>query len=148
VKVESKSGFAHSEFHVTDDLTVTTGVRYTNDFKRYDYRRSTAPGYPPSIIDQSLTPLNGAGGIFSGSRWDYRATAGYRISPDQNVYVQFATGFKGGGVNPRPYYLEQVRQFRPETVDSYEAGWKSELFGHHARLNADVFYNKYKDMQL
>jgi len=148
VRVESKSGFAHGEFHATDDLTFTTGVRYTNDFKRYDYRRSTAPGYPPSNIDQSLTPLDGAGGTFSGSRWDYRATAGYRLSADQNVYVQFATGFKGGGVNPRPYYLEQVREFRPETVDSYEAGWKSELFGHRARLNADIFYNKYKDMQL
>jgi iron complex outermembrane receptor protein len=148
VHVESKSGFAHAEFHATDALTFTGGIRYTDDYKRYDYTRTTAPGYPPSIIDQSITPLNGATGTFSGSRLDYRATADYRFTPDQSVYFQYATGFKGGGVNPRPYYLLQVQQFEPESVDSYEIGWKSELFDRRARVNADVFYNKYDNMQL
>jgi iron complex outermembrane recepter protein len=148
VHVESKSGFAHTEFHATDVLTFTAGIRYTNDYKRYDYTRDTAPGYPPSIIDQSITPLNGATGTFRGGRVDYRATADYRLAGNASVYFEYATGFKGGGVNPRPYYLEQVQPFRPETVDSYELGWKSELLDHRIRLNADVFYNKYNDMQL
>ncbi len=93
-------------------------------------------------------PLNGSTGIFRGSRWDYRFTASYALTPDVNVYGQVSTGFKGGGINPRPFYLEQVRPFKPETVDSYEAGLKTDLFNHHARLNVAAFYNKYKDMQL
>ncbi len=148
VKVESKSAFAHVELHPTDRLTVTGGVRYTDDYKSYGFSRTFAPGYPPSFIDLSIAATDGAVGVFRGSRWDYRATAAYQVTSDVNVYAQFATGFKGGGVDPRPYYLLQVQPFGPETVNSYELGLKSELFDHHMRLNLAAFYNKYKGIQL
>ena len=148
VTVESKSAFAHAEFHATDALTFTGGLRYTDDFKRYTFGRATAPGYPPSPIDLSIIPTNGLSGDFSGSRWDYRVTAAYQFTPDLNIYAQYATGFKGGGVNPRPYYPQQVRPFNPETVKSYEVGVKSDLLDNHVRVNVAAFYNKYNDMQL
>jgi iron complex outermembrane receptor protein len=148
VHVKSKSGFLHTELHATDKLTFTAGTRYTDDSKRYDYSRTIAPGYAPSIIDESVLPLNGASGAFQGSRWDYRFTASYQLTQDMNVYGQVSTGFKGGGVNPRPFYIEQVRSFKPETVDSYEVGLKTDLLDRHARVNLAAFYNKYKDMQL
>ena len=148
VKVESKSGFAHLELHPIDRLTITGGVRYTEDFKSYGFSRTFAPGYTPSFIDQSIAVTNGAIGVFSGSRWDWRATAAYQLTSDVNAYAQFSTGFKGGGVDPRPYYLLQVQPFKPESVDSYELGLKSELLDHHVRLNLAAFYNKYRDMQL
>jgi iron complex outermembrane receptor protein len=148
VHVKAKSGFVHTELHATDELTFTAGTRYTDDYKRFDYSRTTASGYTPSVIDQSITRLNGASGTFQGSRWDYRFTASYELTRDVNAYGQLSTGFKGGGVNPRPYYLEQVRSFKPETVDSYEVGVKTDLFDRHVRVNVAAFYNKYKDMQL
>ena len=148
VDVTSKSAFAHVELHATDKLTFTGGVRYTDDYKRYGFSRTFAPGYTPGLIDTSIAVTNGAAGVFSGSRWDYRATAAYKVSADVNVYAQFSTGFKGGGVNPRPYYILQVQPFRPETVDAFEVGFKSELFDRKLRFNAAAFYNKYKDMQL
>ena len=148
VKVESKSAFAHLELHPTDKLTLTGGVRYTEDYKRYGFSRTFAPGYTPSFIDLSISATDGASGVFQGNRWDWRATAAYQFTPDINAYAQFATGFKGGGVNPRPYYLLQVQPFQPETVDSYEIGVKSQLFDHRMRLNLAAFYNKYKGMQL
>ncbi len=85
---------------------------------------------------------------FTSRRFDYRATADYGFTRDLHGYFEFATGFKGGGVNPRPYYVEQIRTFAPESVNSYEIGLKSDLLDHHVRLNGDVFYNNYKDMQL
>ena len=148
VKVENKSVFGHVELHATEQLIFTAGMRYTKDFKRYGFSRTFAPGYTPSFIDLSIGVTDGAVGVFSGNRNDYRATASYQFTPTVNGYAQFATGFKGGGVNPRPYYVEQVQPFKPETVDSYEAGVKSDLFGRRVRLNVAAFYNKYKDMQL
>ena len=45
VKIESKSGFAHVEVRPLDRLTMTGGVRFTDDYKRYDFvelcRRAT-----------------------------------------------------------------------------------------------------------
>jgi iron complex outermembrane receptor protein len=62
------------------------------------------------------------------------------------TYAQYSTGFKGGGVNPRPFVAEQEVPFKPETVRAAELGAKSDLFGHHLRVNVAAFYNKYQDI--
>jgi iron complex outermembrane receptor protein len=64
------------------------------------------------------------------------------------TYATFSTGFKGGGVNPRPFVPTQVVPFGPESIDAYEVGAKSELFDRSLRLNVAAFYNDYKDIQL
>lgn len=148
VKIESKSGFAHVEVRPVELLTVTGGIRYTDDYKRFDFVRALPPGYPGGIVDASLVATNGGGGTFQGSRWDYRAAIAYQATPDINMYAQFATGFKGGGINPRPYYQLQIQSFSPETVTSYEVGLKSQWFDRRVRLNVAAFHNKYNDMQL
>jgi iron complex outermembrane receptor protein len=148
VHSESKSGFLHTEFHVTNALTLTAGVRYTKDYKSYGFTRYFPPGYSPSPIDLSIASTNGDLGVFSGSRTDYRGTIAYQIVPQVNVYAEVATGFKGGGINGRPYYDTQVLPVAPETVKSYEVGVKSDLFDRHVRLNVAAFYNNYNAMQL
>jgi iron complex outermembrane receptor protein len=51
-------------------------------------------------------------------------------------------------VNPRPFYPAQILPFNPETLTTYEAGVKSDLFEHRLRLNSAVFFNDYKDVIL
>ena len=156
VHVNSKAGFSHLELHATDDLTLTGGVRYTTDYKRYVYTRTAPAGFTAAEspaaaavgIEDSITALNVAAAPFTSSRFDYSATADYRLTQDVHAYFEYATGFKGGGVNPRPFYVQQIQTFGPETVDSYELGFKSDLLDHHARVNASLFYEKYNDMQL
>ena len=144
------------EYHPLNVLTLAGGIRYSSDYKRYTYTRSAPPGFenaesPAAAavgIETSITDLNVAAPPFTSHRFDYRATADYELADNLHTYFEFATGYKGGGVNPRPYYLEQIQSFRPETVDAYEFGEKMDLLGHHLRLNADVYYNKVHDMQL
>jgi iron complex outermembrane recepter protein len=62
--------------------------------------------------------------------------------------AQFSTGFKGGGVNPRPFFVQQALSFDPETLDSYELGFKSDLFDRRVRFNIATFFSKYKGIQL
>ena len=62
------------------------------------------------------------------------------------TYAQFSTGYKGGGINPRPYVAEQALPFAPETLNAYELGFKSDAFDRKLRLNGAVFLNKYRDM--
>ena len=139
VHVESKSGFAHLDFSLTDELTLTAGMRYSADYKGFEYGRSRA--YPGDFLDASVLATNGLHSSFSGSRVDYRATASYQFTPEINGYFQFATGYEGGGVNPTPYDLAQVINgaVKPETVDSYEVGVKSEWFERHLRLNLAAY---------
>jgi len=71
----------------------------------------------------------------------------YRFSDALMVYASAATGFKGGGVNPRPFVADQALPFNPETLTTYEGGFKADLLDRRWRLNGAVFYNEYSDVQ-
>ena len=140
---DSVSGFAHVEYRPIDNLTLSGGVRYTDESKDYTFGRISLLTDP-----FPLGAVNGQTFSYSGSKWDYRISADYRWSNAVMTYVSFATGFKGGGVNPRPYFVEQVVPFEPETLKAYEVGTKLDLFGRRMRLNLAAFINRYDDIQL
>jgi iron complex outermembrane receptor protein len=95
-----------------------------------------------------LSGLFGVPGEFEGDRWDYRLVADYRFSDSFLAYASLSTGFKGGGVNPRPFVADQALSFNPETLTTYEVGFKSDLFDRRLRLNGAAFLNKYEDIIL
>ncbi len=145
IPARSVSGFGHGVLHVTDRLNLTAGVRYTNDTKDYYFQRQN----PFDISQTSYTAqrlVDGAVGRYSGDRWDYRANVDYRLTDDVMVYIQFSTGYRGGGVNPRPFVIQQVQPFNPETLNAYEIGLKSAWFDRRVRLNLSAFINDYKDI--
>ncbi|HWJ68989.1 MAG TPA: TonB-dependent receptor [Sphingobium sp.] len=148
----SKSVFAHVEFHPLPDLNIIAGVRYTDDKKTYTFGRRNPDGSP---ISPALLPLNtlllgldGEEGTYKGDRLDYRLGLNYRWSDALMTYAQVSTGYKGGGVNPRPYFASQIVPFSPETLTTYEVGFKSDLLDRKIRINGAAFYNEYNNMQL
>ena len=160
---ETKAVFGTATIHPTDALSFTGGLRYTKDAKDYTYFRSNPDGTvpdpancaPPNVNNDWFTHPNcllagiyNITGSFRGDRTDWRIVGDYRFSPDFLAYASVSTGFKGGGVNPRPFFITQRLPFDPETLTTYEAGFKSDLLDRHMRLNGAVFLNKYKDIQL
>jgi len=144
-KQTSKSAFLHGVLHATDRINITAGVRYTDESKSYTFHRmSPIPGVP---TDPRVASLDGLVGKFKGDRWDYRVAVDYEVVKDIRFYAQLATGFKGGGVNPRPYLAQQVVPFAQETSTSYEAGFKTMLFDRKLRLNGAYYHNDYKNYQ-
>jgi iron complex outermembrane recepter protein len=95
-----------------------------------------------------VTSLTGRTAPFRGKRWDYRFTVDYRFSPEVLAYATTGTGYKAGGVGPRPFNAAQARPFGPEKVTSYEVGFKTDLFDRKVRFNVSAFYNQLKDAQL
>src|SRR5690606_37644039 len=106
------------------------------------------PGPPFAAPNCILAGLFGVPGEFEGDRWDYRLVADYRFSDSFLAYASLSTGFKGGGVNPRPFVADQALSFEPETLTTYEVGFKSDLFDRRLRLNGAAFLNKYEDIIL
>jgi len=144
ITTDSISGFAHAVVMVTDAFNISGGIRYTDESKDISFfRENLLPGSP-----YTQGPLNGLTRSFKGSRWDYRLSADYRLSPEVMVYGSIATGFKGGGVNPRPFDPVQVVPFEPETLTAYEVGTKLDLLDRAVRLNISGFWNKYDAIQL
>ncbi|HLV06482.1 MAG TPA: TonB-dependent receptor [Croceibacterium sp.] len=141
----SISAFAHGVLHVTDGLNVTGGLRYTDEEKTYTFSRtSPLPGVP---TDFRVAPLDGLSRTFSGDNIDWRLAVDYEVAPDIRFYGQVATGFKGGGVNPRPYYEEQAVPYEQEKATSYELGLKSTWLERRLRLNLAYYHTDYSDYQ-
>jgi len=145
VPADSFAFFAHGAWRATDALTVNLGIRYSEESKDYSYSRRSFDGTPGQPV---VGPLDGVQGRYRGNRVDYRANVQYEWTGDIMTYAQFSTGFKGGGINPRPYVVQQVQPFGPETINAYELGAKLDLFDRKLRLNLAAFYNDYKDIQL
>jgi iron complex outermembrane receptor protein len=162
----TKAVFGTVTVHPMEAMSITGGVRYTKDAKDYTYFRSNpdstvpdplncrAPGPPNFYNDWFVNPncllagLFDITGSFRGTRTDWRVVGDYRFSPGFMAYASVSTGFKGGGVNPRPFYSTQKLPFDPETLTTYEAGFKADLFDRRMRLNGAIFLNKYEDIQL
>jgi iron complex outermembrane recepter protein len=145
---EFRAGFLHTIWHLTEKLDVAAGVRYTKQDKDYQFFRFNIDGVNPfQPLSDPANPLNGRVGRFSGSNTDYRLNFDYQWTPDLMTYVQFATGFKGGGISPRPYFPQQILGFGPETLDAYEFGVKSRWLDNRVQANAAVFYNDYQGYQ-
>ncbi|HVY80577.1 MAG TPA: TonB-dependent receptor, partial [Steroidobacteraceae bacterium] len=148
---KTKAAFANADWRVGEKLTVGAGARYSDETKTYTYFRHNGDGtdiQPAPAYNNLVFGLNGRSATFSGTRTDYRVHLDYQITPDVMTYVQTATGYKGGGVNPRPFFPSQTLSFDPETLTAYEIGLKTSLLDHHMRFNTAAFYNRYNDIQL
>jgi iron complex outermembrane receptor protein len=91
-----------------------------------------SPGYP---VDSALT--------FNNLSW--RLAIDHQFADTNMVYASFSRGFKSGGfslTNPtRP-------GFKPEILDAYETGVKSNSRDQKYQLNASIFYYDYRDVQV
>jgi len=152
VKNKSKSAFAHAEFHLFEGFNVVAGLRYTDDKKSYRFSRRNPDGTLPSGIplttNFTVAGLDGIVGTYKRDRVDYRIGVNYRWNDALMTYAQVSTGYKGGGINPKPYVPDQVTPFGPEKLTTYELGFKADLLDRMLRMNGAVFYNDYKDIQL
>jgi iron complex outermembrane recepter protein len=147
VPAHDKAGFIHTVWHVMSKLDVTGAVRYTSQDKDYTYTRVNPEGGTGGSA-ALVGGLNGFTGTYTGSKVDYRGDIDFHFTDDVMAYAQVSTGFKGGGVNPRPFFTFQAVKFSPETVTNYEVGLKSSWFDHTLRANVDGYFADYKDIQL
>ncbi|MFT4920546.1 MAG: iron complex outermembrane receptor protein, partial [Zhongshania aliphaticivorans] len=75
----------------------------------------------------------------------------WRMNDDVMLYISYAEGFKSGGFDMRGNATTNpnvAQGYDPETVETLEAGIKSQLWHDRLRLNFTVFSMDYTDMQL
>lgn len=153
------AAYADVSFNLSDTWSASLGGRYTNDERDAHVIRQTFIGkgspYFGNTTAVSITvPVPGGVPEFNGSRKDTdfspRVSLSFKPNDDHNLYASWSQGFKGGSFDPRGAYgPPEVRKgFAPETVDSYELGWKATLAGGRFRSNIAVFFADYQDVQV
>ncbi len=160
--------FGDFTYDFTEQLAVSLGGRYTNDKRDSTVFRQNYTGGGSPLFGGAGAPFGANVSDFRGKRTDTaftpRASISFKPNRDHNVYVSYARGFKGGGFDPRgasasapdlngngvrePDEIYEFMAFDPETVDSYELGWKGAVFDRRLRFAAAVFQADYEDVQV
>jgi iron complex outermembrane receptor protein len=144
--------FGSVTYKLTDQFSVTGGLRYNDDKRTYRVVRSRDTQFPNFLQN----PL----GIVSRRVKDDNVTwdiaANYKATDDVNLYARVARGYRAPSIQGRilfppatPTPLESgVTIGRSETITSYEAGIKTEFADGKGRFNANGFYYDLKNAQL
>ncbi len=146
VLAHDRAGYLHTVWHLAPKVDLTLGTRYTSQDKTYNYVRVNPEGGSGGSA-ALVSSLNGLAGNYYMNRWDYRADLDYHFTDQLMAYSQVSTGFKGGGINPRPFFAAQALPFDPETLTNYEIGVKSQWFDNHLRANLDGYFAQYRNIQ-
>lgn len=172
VDTSTWSIFGDFSYDLTDNVSVSFGGRYTEDDRTIDLLRQRyfsagftpafgGPDRPPSLIDADINATA------NFSDFSPRASISWEPTSEHTVYASYSQGFKGGSFDPRcganaapdldgdgmtgaTDVDDQIAfcRFEPEEIDTYEIGWKNNLFDGRFRSSLALFYSDYKDVQV
>lgn len=167
VDTKTYAVFGELSYDFSEQLSLSVGGRYTWDKRVSDINRGVYVGGGGS-------PFFGGTGVLALTQSDFegqrtfrkftpKATLSYQPTDDQTLYLSYSAGFKGGGFDPRgvttacrnplgtacsPAELFDFMSFDPETVNSYEAGYKASLAGGEGFVGLALFHADYRDVQV
>ncbi|MBL0769705.1 TonB-dependent receptor [Sphingopyxis sp. DHUNG17] len=144
--------FGSLTWQATDQLSITGGIRYNDDKRRYEVVRSHDSQFPVFLQN----PLGTVTRRVSDNNVTWDANITYAATDDINLYARVARGYRAPSIQGRILFppatatpLESgVTIGDSETITSYEAGLKSTLLDGRARFNLSGFLYDLNDAQL
>lgn len=119
---------------IFSNTNLTVGLRYTIDDRSFDATITTPTGAMISVNDKA-----------KDEKLTWRLSIDHELSPDLRAYLSYNRGYKGGFYNTTSPTQPDIK---PETIDAYELGFKSQLLDNHLRFNVAAFYYDFKGIQV
>ena len=167
VDTETWSLFADFTYDVSDVVSFSIGGRYTSDERTSRVLRRTFAGGISPTFGGSATVLATTSDFFGSAEdteFSPRVSLSWQPSDSHNLYFSYSEGFKGGGFDPRAQTtgapdlnndgtvsddeIFQFMRFEPETVKSYEFGWKAAALDNRLIISLAIFFADYEDVQI
>ncbi|MAF61273.1 MULTISPECIES: TonB-dependent receptor [Pseudomonadota] len=166
VRTDTWSVFGDFTYDFTDQLSLSLGGRYTVDKRNSTILRQTKLGRSAEfggtpVVLATTSNFNGEARF---TDFNPRASLSFKPNEDHLFFAGYSQGFKGGGFDPRGLSTaapdtnrDGVRSqqeifdflsFEPETVDSYELGWKGSFADNAINLALTGFYADYTNVQV
>jgi iron complex outermembrane receptor protein len=164
-KYSGWSAYVDLSYAFNDSFDVSLGVRYAFDEKRFSQESLPDPGGSLLAYRVQTGFQTPDGPLTDEQDWSdttWRIVANWHPGDDSLVFGSITTGYKPGGFgsfNIEPGFpgnlygryvadpaVDRPADFGPETVTSYELGYKGNLFG-RTQLAANAFWYEYEGMQ-
>jgi iron complex outermembrane receptor protein len=168
VDTETYAVFGDFTFDLTEQFSLSVGGRYTWDKRQAEIlRQSYVGGGSPVFGGLGIpagTPETDFDGSASFEEFTPRVSLSFQPNIDHNFYASYSKGFKGGGFDPRGVGVNALDldgngalsdaeiadflSFAPESVDSYEIGYKGNLLDGNLYVALAAFRMDYADVQI
>ena len=134
----SFAGYTQATMEIFDATNLTAGLRYTWEQRKFsNYEVVGFGGSAPEFFD-------GGGATVRYTKPTWRLALDHRFSEALLAYVSYNRGFKSGGFNDD---LVPTTVYKPETLDAYELGAKTDLLNRRLRIDASAFLYNYANIQ-
>jgi iron complex outermembrane receptor protein len=143
---DSMSAFVDGTYSITSDFRIFGGARVLNEKLDQDLTVVSSFG----IAAPNDTPITACSPATSGQQhlnktaMTGRAGVQYDVTDNSMAYGQFSTGYKSGGFSQ----TSCGNQYKPETVQSAEVGYKSQWFNNRLTLNLSGYHYDYKNLEI
>ena len=158
--------YAQATYKLSDQFSVTGGLRYTNDkiigTAQSYYALYTTPNTPSFFCTKVFSapgvnlPLSSPAArtdcfeqtVQKSAKPTWMIDVDYKPNDDVLFYAKYARGYRQGSLNLIPTG-EQFQRVGPEKVDLYEVGVKTTLRGPvSGTFNATAFWNEFSNQQI
>lgn len=142
VNSEAWAIFGTTNFHLNEALTLSIGLRYTDEEKTSSFQQTenAGLGFPTVSFNPTI----------QDDDWSGDVSVGYVLSKEINLYGSIRRGTKSGGFQTDiiDFTSEELFSFESEKATSYEIGMKGMLLDTTLRLDLALFRTDYENMQV
>ena len=143
--------FGQGDYKLSDSLTATLGLRYSQDRIRMQFVSlfdALGAVVPEPAFSNVTVPLVDFDQSQSFDDLSWRAALNYKVD-DTLIYASFSKGYNSGGfAGGASTDVGQLDPFDSEKLFAYEIGLKTDLLDRRLRFNASAFYYDYRDLQV
>ena len=160
-KNTSAALFGKLTWHATEALSISPGLRLNYDEKKGSYVSVVTTGGGELVNNDPR--FNDQRGVLAPQSYRPRfhnwnlsgdITASYKAAPDILAYATYARSYKSGGINLSGLPLDagnnpilDAATVKPEKVNHYELGLKTQLADRRVTLNLAGFWTEIDDYQ-
>lgn len=139
-KTDAFAAFGQVGFDITDKLNLTVGLRQSRDELSGPTSTAFRTVTGALITTQPTIQRRGTFNATTGT-----ANLSYKMAHDVTAYGSYSRGNSPGGLNVGG---AARRNYAPQNVNAFELGLKSQLLNHRLQINAALFDNEYKNLQI
>jgi iron complex outermembrane receptor protein len=160
--------FGQVDWSITDAITLSLGGRYNDEEKEAcGINQNPANAAGPALLSFGSCGIAGraaenlvntyvdittgltrtATGKESWSKFTPRVNVSWQLDDSKLAYLTYSEGFRSGGFNGRAADAGTLGPYQPESVESFELGFKSQWLDNRFRMNLTAFSTDYLDKQ-
>jgi len=145
---ESWALFGEADWQISSQVTLTAGLRYTDEASDFSGSTIDLNPYGISVAAGALGLPVSFDNTFADDNLSGRLILSYRPMDDTLLYASYSQGYKSGGFDGSTIFsAPEALPFRSENVDAYEVGAKFLDASSSFNVTVAGFYYSFDDLQ-